>query len=543
MTAHRLNDTGRAQVRKEAGQLVAAGLAVLAADTGRVLMLQRALDPADPAGGTWEFPGGHVEDGETPLASAWREWAEETGAIPPPGQLTGQWASSNGVYQGIVWTAESEACVPVRTGTQITNPDDPDGDQVEAIAWWDPAQLPGNPAVRRELAADMDLVLAAFGWADDAAAAPSQGDESVCPCGTPVVFDEGNGWQHADGSVSHDDGESVSAKMAAREMPSKPGIGQGSDQGEPEDPQVGMPAQVVKAGAGAGPKAPAPGGAPNQRKRRRPPPQPPPPAAVAWPGWALDLAAAAYWAQQLVTGLLAAVAAGAIAEAWIALAAVSAKTGQDGQVKDLTAQARKWLTAQGAGGRITSALTDVVPGAAADGYAIGIAAARVLTAGLGSIQAGMDGWEPGATQIARQLAGEAGDGSGLARLLDQAGVVIKSIAATELDRLARILAIGTVRGASAADLARVISEFLSDQSRAEMIVATELARAANAAAVAAYRQAGIEQVIWVTAEDARVCALCDANEAAGPWPLGEAFPSGDVMPPAHPRCRCAIVPV
>jgi 2'-5' RNA ligase len=44
---------------------------------------------------------------------------------------------------------------------------------------------------------------------------PSQGDEATCPCGTPVVYDEMNGWQHADGSISHDDGESVSDKMAA----------------------------------------------------------------------------------------------------------------------------------------------------------------------------------------------------------------------------------------------------------------------------------------------------------------------------------------
>jgi hypothetical protein len=30
-----------------------------------------------------------------------------------------------------------------------------------------------------------------------------------------VVYDEANGWQHADGSVSHGDGESVSDKMTA----------------------------------------------------------------------------------------------------------------------------------------------------------------------------------------------------------------------------------------------------------------------------------------------------------------------------------------
>jgi len=44
---HRLNDAGRLAVRKAAGEVAVAGLAVLAADTGRVLMLQRALEPED----------------------------------------------------------------------------------------------------------------------------------------------------------------------------------------------------------------------------------------------------------------------------------------------------------------------------------------------------------------------------------------------------------------------------------------------------------------------------------------------------------------
>lgn len=132
--ARRLNQSGQLAVRKDIGEVAVAGLAVLAADTGRVLMLQRALDPNDPASGTFEFPGGHLEGNETLLMGAWREWAEETGCIPPPGVQTGSWTSPSGIYQGIVWTVDSEACVPVRGDREISNPDDPDGDQVEAIA-------------------------------------------------------------------------------------------------------------------------------------------------------------------------------------------------------------------------------------------------------------------------------------------------------------------------------------------------------------------------------------------------------------------------
>lgn len=162
----RLNQAGRAAVRKDAGETAVAGLAVQAADTGRVLMLQRALDPEDPAGGTLEFPGGHLEGAETPLMGAWREWSEETGVIPPPGVQTGMWAS--GIYQGIVWTVDCEAMVPVRGDREITNPDDPDGDRVEAIMWLDPALLADNPAVRPELLADLGEVLGALGVEQDA---------------------------------------------------------------------------------------------------------------------------------------------------------------------------------------------------------------------------------------------------------------------------------------------------------------------------------------------------------------------------------------
>lgn len=173
---HRLNDSGRLSVRKATGQVAVAGLAVRAADTGRVLMLQRALDDEDPAAGTWEFPGGHLEGDETPLQGAWREWAEETGCMPPAGERTGTWASSDGIYQGVVWTVPNEDCVPANGDRdQISNPDDPDGDQIEAIAWWDPAQLPGNPAVRPELLDSLDDVMTALGVAVEKASASPKG--------------------------------------------------------------------------------------------------------------------------------------------------------------------------------------------------------------------------------------------------------------------------------------------------------------------------------------------------------------------------------
>lgn len=162
VAAHRLNDSGRAAVRKAAGHVAVAGLAVRAADTGRVLMLQRGLDPEDPAAGTFEFPGGHVEGEETAEQAAVREWLEETGIALPAGTWSGTWTSANGVYQGFAFTIPAEDGLDIFDRDYLTNPDDPDGDQVQSLAWWDPALLPGNPAVRTELAADLDAALAAI---------------------------------------------------------------------------------------------------------------------------------------------------------------------------------------------------------------------------------------------------------------------------------------------------------------------------------------------------------------------------------------------
>jgi 8-oxo-dGTP pyrophosphatase MutT (NUDIX family) len=145
---------------KGASDLVAAGLIVRAKDSGRVLMLQRAFEDGDPAAGSWEFPGGRLEGDESALNAAEREWSEETGLKVPEGELTASWTSYNGVYRGFVLTIGSESDLPILgERNQVSNPDDPDGDNVEALAWWSPEQLRGNPAVREELHADMNGVL------------------------------------------------------------------------------------------------------------------------------------------------------------------------------------------------------------------------------------------------------------------------------------------------------------------------------------------------------------------------------------------------
>lgn len=442
--ARRLNQAGRAAVRKDAGEIAVAGLAVLAADTGRVLMLQRALDPEDPAGGTFEFPGGHLEGDETPLMGAWREWSEETGCIPPPGVQTGSWVS--GIYQGVVWTVDCEAMVPVRGDREIVNPDDPDGDQVEAIMWIDPDQLAGNPAVRPELLADLYAVLAALGCDADT-------DEAT----------------------------------------------------------------VEKASAGKG-DAPAEG-------------------ASQWPGWEADLEAANHWAPLIAAGLAGALTA-AKARQLAADYLAEQSTSPDSADKDtLTVSAVAFLAA--AGLDLATPLTGVLPGLYADGYLVGLTSAHAVMSGQ---RPDRGGWKPGDTATAQTLIGQAQASDGLAETLALAPGTATDTAQSRLRDLAGELVKGLLAGASAKEIAEALTGVLADTAKALALAVTEITRAAAAAAQYVYQQHDITLVSWLSEEDDRVCAACLGNEAAGPRPIGTPFPSGDVLPPLHPNCRCAVLP-
>jgi 8-oxo-dGTP pyrophosphatase MutT (NUDIX family) len=193
-----INPAGQSVTKAAKVAPTAAGVALLAADTGRVLMLQRALpedgEDDDPAAGHWEFPGGKIDGDETPLMAGLREWSEETGCkVPKKARVTGEWVSPNGVYHGYVLTVPGEDSVPVfGDRDHTTNPDDPDGDRLEAIAWWQPDQLADNPAIRAELAGTIPAVLRALKTGVSKSAV-----EGHHVPGTP--FEYTHGWRRGNG--------------------------------------------------------------------------------------------------------------------------------------------------------------------------------------------------------------------------------------------------------------------------------------------------------------------------------------------------------
>jgi hypothetical protein len=47
---------------------------------------------------------------------------------------------------------------------------------------------------------------------------------------------------------------------------------------------------------------------------------------------------------------------------------------------------------------------------------------------------------------------------------------------------------------------------------------------------------------WLVEDADGPCSDCDDNALAGDQAKGEAFPTGQRHPPAHPGCRCLLVP-
>jgi hypothetical protein len=89
---------------------------------------------------------------------------------------------------------------------------------------------------------------------------------------------------------------------------------------------------------------------------------------------------------------------------------------------------------------------------------------------------------------------------------------------------------------------------LFSRSRAALIAQAEVGMAAGNGSLASLEAAaamGINvEKRWSTSHDEKVCIEeCLVNELAGVIPLALPFPSGDLAPLAHPRCRCALIGV
>lgn len=93
-------------------------------------------------------------------------------------------------------------------------------------------------------------------------------------------------------------------------------------------------------------------------------------------------------------------------------------------------------------------------------------------------------------------------------------------------------------GANPAELKSLLKkQFGVSYNAADSVVKTEMAHIQTQAAQKRYTDYGIEEVqVWAD-EDERRCEICGELHE-------KKYPIGAVMPiPAHPRCRCCIIPV
>lgn len=198
---------------------------------------------------------------------------------------------------------------------------------------------------------------------------------------------------------------------------------------------------------------------------------------------------------------------------------------------------------KGARAAITGALQRILTRLWTEAWVLGQRSAGALT---GPEPVDWGAWKPGDYEAAEAIAGP-----GLRQLLDQADVTIKSITDDRLEELAAVLEqtlasdVTTIAPEgplpprlSVGDLARQLRDVLDNPSRAELVAQAEIARAQAEAARQVYAETGRTEVEISTAEDDKVCPVCEAAEQLGGHAIG-----APPMVPLHPRCRCAELPV
>lgn len=192
---------------------------------------------------------------------------------------------------------------------------------------------------------------------------------------------------------------------------------------------------------------------------------------------------------------------------------------------------------------IVAALKEVLGKLWPEAWVLGQLAAQAVVDGLGEVD--WQGWTPGDHKAAEAIAG-----AELRRLLEEAGIRIKSIAETRLEELADALeqtlasditaipATGPLPPTlSVGSLTKQLEDVLDNPRNAELVAWTEISRAQSLASEQVYAELGVAEVDLATAHDARVCPLCQAVADKNPHPLGS------VVLPLHPRERCALMPV
>jgi len=150
-----------------------------------------------------------------------------------------------------------------------------------------------------------------------------------------------------------------------------------------------------------------------------------------------------------------------------------------------------------------------------------------------------DTWQPGDAASAMLL----DPPQAFQNLVQRSGNLISGLDKTGYDQIGTALADAIRTGMPPSKAAKLIQDAVGSPARALTIAVTENSRVMNAAAMQRYRDAGIQQVKWmaVTAVGGAPCEKC-AQNIGQVVELGASFNSGQMQPPAHPHCRCNLLP-
>ena len=146
-----------------------------------------------------------------------------------------------------------------------------------------------------------------------------------------------------------------------------------------------------------------------------------------------------------------------------------------------------------------------------------------------------DNWRPGDAATATLLRPP----KAFQELLGSARVTIKDLDQTGYDRVGTALADSIEQGLSDTRAAKLINDAIGSPSRALSIAITETNRAMSYGAISRYKAAKLERMEWETSDPCPTCAMNSGQVIE----IGGTFNSGAQMPPAHPHCRCALLPV
>ena len=94
-------------------------------------------------------------------------------------------------------------------------------------------------------------------------------------------------------------------------------------------------------------------------------------------------------------------------------------------------------------------------------------------------------------------------------------------------------------GLDAESAAVMIGRHVANPSRALTIAITEQNRAMSFSSIERYKEAGLAKMEWAVSDPCDICAKNDGQVIV----IGQTFASGDQQPPAHPHCRCVLLPV